>query len=102
MTATFEAILEQKKDSIIKLMDALQELTGQPVIYPPDEELRKCSSPELVYLIALHEQVKSLEAHAKTVAHVILHVSNHRLAVQEVLKALGKLDDSKGGASLGW
>lgn len=102
MTATFEAILEQKKTSILKVMEGLQELTGQPVIYPPDEELRKCSSPELVYLIALQQQIKSLEAHAKTIAHVIFHSNGHGEALKEVLKQLGKLDDSRGGASIGW
>jgi hypothetical protein len=102
MTQTFETIMLQKKASIRKVMDGLQELTGQPVFTPPDADLRKCSSPELVYLIALKAQVDALEAHSKQVMATIFGETGRLESLKATMKELGKCDDSKGGASFGW
>jgi hypothetical protein len=103
MTDTFEVIIASKLDSITKVMDGLQELIGQPTFAPhPDEELRKCTSPELVYLVALSQQVKALEVHAKVVLDTIHNRNSRVQTLKESLKVLGKCDDSKGGASIGW
>lgn len=104
MTETFKTIIEQKKAAIIKVMEGIQDLTEQPLLgFPPDKELRKCTSPELVYLIALHQQSEALEAHAKELVDTIHKAEGMTESwLKEVLRALGKCDDSKGGASIGW
>lgn len=98
MTATFEAIRTQKLGAMLKVMEGLQDLCGQPHLdFPPDQDLRKCSSAELVYLIALNEQAKLLEIHAKAVL-TTLHQSNNRVQTTgEVLRELDKLGGSTGG-----
>lgn len=103
MTETFNTIIEQKKASVIKVMEGLQELLGQPVLSgAPDEILRKCSSAELVYLIALNEQVKGLQSQTKSIVTAVFNPESRTDSLKHTLGVLGKLDDSKGGASLGW
>jgi hypothetical protein len=102
MTDVFDRILEQKKAAIAKVVEGLQDLRGQPVLWPPDEELRKCSSPEIVYLISLQAQADLLNEMAATVVTTIYNRNSRIQTTGETLKQLGKLDAPKGGTSFGW
>lgn len=103
MTETFKAIIEQKKDSLKKITDGLQELVGQPSLtFPPDPLLRKCSSAELVCLIALDAEIRALSAATQVVMNALYNMNSRWETTRETLLTLGKCDDSKGGASFGW
>lgn len=103
MTTTFEAIAEYKVGVLLRVLEGLQDLKGQPSLdFPPDAELRKCTSPELVYLIALDGQVQALIDHVKAVQTTIMNRNSRLETLKETFLTLGKCDDSKGGASMGW
>lgn len=103
MTTKFETIIEGKKAAVIKVLEGIQDLMEQPSLdFPPEADLRRLSSAELVYLIALKNQVEGLKATAEAVQETVFNHNSRINTLRETFLTLGKCDDSKGGASMGW
>lgn len=89
MTETFKAIIERKKNALVKITDGLQELAGLPsTSFPPDPELRRCSSAEIVCLIALDAEIRALSAAVQVVTNTLDNMNSRWQSTKDVLVAL--------------